>query len=76
MKIIRGNTRKNTSESKGSCWVHRFCCWVLLDSWSVPRFYYWVPGRFLPGSQVLLLGSAGFLVGFGRFLLGSGLFLF
>ena len=47
----------------------------------------WVPGGFLPGSQVLLLGSwsvpagftgftARFLMGSGRLLLGSDRFLF
>ena len=34
---------KNTSESKGSHWVHRFCCWVLLGSWSVPAGFWSVP---------------------------------
>ena len=48
---------KNTSESKGSCWVHRFCCWVpgqflgftagfLVGSCPVHRFYCWRPGGF------------------------------
>ena len=47
-----------------------------MGSWSVPRFYCWVPGWFLPDSQVLLLGSGQLLLGSGQFLLGSGWFLF